>query len=166
MDPSEEHVTKHKGGDKAHIVARSAFRMQRVANAAKLPPAPPPAAVTRGCIAHHRDALEAQALAAFVDEGDGRAQHERTVTRRVGTRHKRHHAQQRQHRRLQVHEHLAAAEAARRTTTAADVSAVSTLSSSSARPSAPSAGGTTPESPGSKVAEEDIPLNDVRLFQV
>ena len=165
MDPSEEHVTKHKGGDKAHIVARSAFRMQRVASPATFPPAPPPAAVIRGCIAHHRDALEAQALAAFVDEGDGRAQHERTVTRRVGTRHKRHRAQQRQHRRLQVHEQLAAAEAARRTTTAVDVSAASTLSSS-ARPSAPSAGGTTPESPGSKVAEEDIPLNDVRLFQV
>ena len=78
MDPSEEHITKHKGGDKAHIVARSIFQMQRLTSgntattAAKVHP---PASVTQGCAVHHNPSTSVDGLAealAFVEEGTGK----------------------------------------------------------------------------------------------
>ena len=78
MDPSEEHITKHKGGDKAHIVARSIFQMQCSTSsnmATTVAKVQPPASVMQGCVVHHDPSTSVDGLAetlAFVEKSTGK----------------------------------------------------------------------------------------------
>ena len=153
LDPSEEHLTKHKGGDKAHVVVRSIFHLQRVSVTVSAKAALPtngqllpPASVIRGCDARPGDNIEGLSL---LEEATGRTRRH-AQARRVGVRHQRHRAQQRHHRRMQSHERSAALAVEASANKAAHEAHTAT---------ATVAAGTTAK----KVAAGDLPMNDAIL---
>ena len=153
LDPSEEHLTKHKGGDKAHVVVRSIFHLQRVSVTVSAKAAfptnsqlLPPASVVRGCDARPGDNIEGLSL---LEEATGRTRRH-AQARRVGVRHQRHRAQQRHHRRMQSHERSAALAVEASANKAAHEAHTAT---------ATVAAGTTAK----KVAAGDLPMNDAIL---